>query len=74
MTRPARKRANGMGTVRNFPSGRFRWGIMIEGRRYSGMATSKTLTPQALAGMIADATRGGIADPSTETVSSYLTR
>jgi len=47
---------------------------MIEGRCYSGIATSKTLAQQALAGMIADATRGGIADPSTETISSYLTR
>ncbi|WP_161882737.1 tyrosine-type recombinase/integrase [Deinococcus alpinitundrae] len=68
------KRGNGQGSVRKLPSGRFRWEIMIEGRRFSGMAASKTLAQQALAGLIADATRGGIADPSTITVTEYLTQ
>ncbi|GAA4002961.1 site-specific integrase [Deinococcus rubellus] len=68
------KRGNGQGSVRKLPSGRFRWELMIEGRRFSGMAASKTLAQQALAGLIADATRGGIADPSTVTVTEYLTQ
>jgi len=63
-----------MGTVRKLPSGRFRWEIMIEGRRFSGMALSKTLAQQALAGLIADATRGGVADPSSVTVTEYITQ
>jgi len=73
MTRPARKRGNGQGSVRKLPSGRFRWEIMIEGRRFSGMALSKTLAQQALAGLIADATRGGVGNQTTITVTEYLT-
>jgi integrase len=74
MTKPTRKRGNGQGSVRKLPSGRFRWEIMIEGTRRSGMADSKSMAQQALAQLVADATRGGVVDPSAETLTEYLTR
>ncbi|MDV6376448.1 tyrosine-type recombinase/integrase [Deinococcus arenicola] len=63
-----------MGSVRELPSGSWRWEVMVDGQRHGGTAGSKTLARQAAARLIADATRGGVVDPSAETVSSYLTR
>lgn len=74
MAKPTRKRGNGEGSVRKLPSGRFRFEIMIEGTRHSGMADSKTAAQQSLSKLIADATRGGVVDPSAETLTEYLTR
>lgn len=68
------KRSNGLGSVRKLPSGRFRFEIMLEGRRHSGSADSKTLAQQQLAQLVSDSLRGGVADPSTETVGDYLAR
>lgn len=59
--------------MRQLPSKAWRWEVMHEGRRYGGTQPSKTLAQQALARHIADATRGGIVDPSSVTVSEYLT-
>lgn len=72
--RPTRKRASGLGSVRKLPSGRFRFEIMLEGRRHSGSADNKTLAQQQLAQLVSDSVRGGVADPSTETVGDYLAR
>ncbi|WP_181392023.1 tyrosine-type recombinase/integrase [Deinococcus irradiatisoli] len=47
---------------------------MIDGKRFSGIAPSKTAAQQELSKLIADATRGGVVDPSAETVEQYLTR
>ena len=74
LSKPVPKRGNGQGSVRQLPSKKWRWEIMVGGNRYGGTASSKTLAQQALAQQIADASRGGVVDPSTETVEQYLTR
>ncbi|MBB5233177.1 tyrosine-type recombinase/integrase [Deinococcus budaensis] len=47
---------------------------MIEGARHSGTTDSKTAAGQQLARLIVDTTRGGVVDPSAETLGDYLTR
>ncbi len=74
MTRLAQNRGNGQGSTRKLPSGRFRFEIMTAGRRFSGMSPTKTAAQQSLSRLIADATRGGVVDPSAETVEEYLRR
>jgi len=44
----------------------------VLGGRYSGSADSKTAAQQQLAQLVSDSLRGGVADPSTETVGDYL--
>lgn len=66
------KRGNGQGSIRQLPSKKWRYEIMLEGRRFSGTTASKTAAQQELAKLIADTQRGGIADPSTVTVGDYL--
>ncbi|THF88438.1 site-specific integrase [Deinococcus sp. KSM4-11] len=71
---PSKPRAPGQGTIRQLPSGNMRWEVMIEGRRFSGVTKTKKEAQNAITLKTADALRGGVVDPSTETLGDYLSR
>lgn len=60
--------------LRRLPSGAVRWEKMVDGRRMSGSARTVKEALAAQAQATADATRGGVVDPSQETLGQYLTR
>lgn len=66
------KKANGLGSVRETTGGKYRWEVMVEGRRFSGTVKTKREAQQAISTKIAEGVRGGIVDPSTVTVADYL--
>lgn len=58
--------------LRRLPSGKVRWEKMVDGRRFSGSAPTVKEALAQQAQMLADATRGGVVDPSQITVGEYL--
>lgn len=68
------KKANGLGSIRETATGKYRWEVMVEGRRFSGTVPTKRAAQQAISTKIAEGARGGIVDPSTVTVEEYLSQ
>lgn len=72
--RPTKPRKPGQGNIRELPSGSIRWEVMIEGRRFSGVTKTWKQAQNAVTLKMADALRGGVVDPSAETLGEYLSR
>lgn len=68
------KKANGLGSVRETATGKYRWEVMVDGRRFSGTVATKRAAQQAISTKIAEGARGGIVDPSSITLGEYLTQ
>lgn len=58
--------------MRRLPSGNIRWEKMVDGKRFSGTCRTVTEARTAQSLIVADASRGGVVDPSTVTVTEYL--
>jgi integrase len=64
-------RANGRGSVRKLPSGRWRWEIRLDGVYYSGLEDNKSLAEAEIARVVTDHRRGVLAVPDKTTVREF---
>jgi integrase len=67
----SKKRGNGRGTVRQLPSGKWRWEIQLGDLRHSGVELSKALAETQISRIVTDHRRGVLAVPDKSTVRAY---
>jgi integrase len=68
-----KERGNGRGSVRQLPSGRWRWAIRLDGVHHSGTQANKTLAEKEIARVVTDHKRGVLAAPDKTTVRVFAT-
>jgi integrase len=68
-----KERGNGRGSVRQLPSGRWRWAIRLDGVHHSGTQASKTLAEKEISRVVTDHKRGVLAIPDKTTVRAFAT-
>lgn len=67
-------RGNGQGSIRQLPSGKWRWEVGVNGERFSGTSKNRTDAQKAINRCIADAERGVFVRDSKLAVGDYLTQ
>ncbi len=75
-----RERANGLGSVRQLPSGKWQWSVTVgrdadgKQRRKTGTEKHETAAKKALAAALAEVQRGAVAIPEKLTLGEWLDR
>jgi integrase len=66
-----KRRGNGRGTLRQLPSGQWRWEIRLGDARHSGVGASKSLAEAEIARVVTDHKRGILAVPDKTTLRAF---
>jgi integrase len=66
-----KRRGNGRGTLRQLPSGQWRWEIRLGDARHSGVEANKSLAEAEIARVVTDHKRGVLAVPDKTTLKAF---